>query len=249
MPAFSPAMAAWVSPRRSVCSSSMVVMQVTRRLAGVGGVEPSAEPDLEHRVIHPGLAEQQQRGGGRGVEEGRCQVRIVPRAQRLDVGTHALHRVGQELAADGRAVDAKALGPALEVRRGEDAGAQPPGAQHRFGQQRRRALALRAGHVQHGELALRIAEARQQGADRIQREAPVGPVGSLLDVDQALEPGGGLLDRTDRGRLHGGHGRLGPSGRRRGSKRSEATRRPPRGVTTGRAKASPDAPASSYWTM
>jgi hypothetical protein len=81
------------------------------------------------------------------------------------------------------AVDPKALAPALQMGREEDAGGQITPPQQRLGQQRRRALSLRPGDVQDGEISLRIAQALEQRARGLQREAAVRPVRTLLDVE------------------------------------------------------------------
>ena len=154
------------------------VLEFDRRHAGdgriddVGRVEASPETHLEHDAVELRLGEEQERGGGGDIEEGR-RARGILVAQRDDVRAQSLERRGERGVVDLAAVDAKALRPAREVRRGEGADAFAGRSQHRFGEQDGRALPLRTGDVHDREPRLRIADTREQAADRREIEALV----------------------------------------------------------------------------
>ena len=141
----------------------------------------------------------------------------------------ALPRSGNFFAVDLGAAQPEALGPALEVRRGERPHAAPGREQDRLAHQRRAALALRARDVDCGQPALGVVHALEQRADRCEREAPVREVRAPLHVDQAAEPSGGFLDVGVRS----------PS-RHRLPQNETRRPEPPRGIRSG---------ARPYWTM
>ena len=168
-----------------------------RRRDDIRRIEPAAETHLENHAIEPGVGEQQQRRSGRRVEEGR-RVRRLLGAQRIDVRPEPGHGGGEPLVLHLDPSDPEAFGPALEMRRREGSDALAGGAEQRLGQQRRRALALRAGDVDDGEAVLGIPESCEETADRLEAEPAVRQVGQALDVDQPLEPGGGIGEGLDR---------------------------------------------------
>ena len=162
----------------------------------VGRIEAAPEPDLEDHALDPGLPEAHQGRRRRRVEEGGRLPRLrLP--QRLDVRTHALDGRRELRLLDLPPVQPDALGPALEVRRRERADPLPRGEQHGLGEQRRGALALGAGHVNHAQALVGSLEPLEQPPDRLEPEPCVGPVGALLEVDQPLQPGAGILDAAD----------------------------------------------------
>src|SRR5262249_10211458 len=81
------------------------------------------------------------------------------RAERIDVGAQLGDHRRERVARDLDAAEPEALRPALEVGRGEGAGGETRRPEERFCEQRGRALALRARHVQHAEAALWLAGA------------------------------------------------------------------------------------------
>ena len=60
------------------------------------------------------------------------------------------------------------------------------------------ALALGAGDVHHGQIYLRLAKPRQQGADGMLVESRAGTVGSRIIADQTHEKFDGLIEGGDR---------------------------------------------------
>jgi hypothetical protein len=95
----------------------------------VGRIEPPAQAHLEHRAVHVQIAEQEQRRGSSRVEE-RGHRLAACGAQRVHVRAQLLHRGREPFRRDLLAVDPEALGPALEVRRGERSHVRSRGAQH-----------------------------------------------------------------------------------------------------------------------
>jgi hypothetical protein len=159
-------------------------------------VEAPAEPDLEQHRVEPGLGEEEERRSGRRVEERRRAIGIL-RAEREDRRADPLDRGGERRASDLAPVDAETLGPAQEVRRREGARAEPRAAQQRLGEKDRRALPLRARDVDRPQRLLGAPDAREECADRIERETRARALGRLLVVDQLLEPALRLLEGSD----------------------------------------------------
>ena len=145
IPAFSPAIASSVSPSISVWSSPIDVMTRQRGHDHVGGVEPPAEADLDHRPLDARARRSRRTPSAvRDLEE---------RAVRGPPGSARCARAGarQPRLVGPLAVDADALAEVDQVRRGEEPGAQPGRAQHALDQRAHRALAVRAGDVHRAE--------------------------------------------------------------------------------------------------
>ena len=123
MPAFSPAIAATVSPRYSAWSRPIGRDDGGGgRVDHVGGVDPAAEADLEEEHVGGRLGEQQQGRRGGDLEEGDRVAAVGRLAAREGVGQAVLRH---ELAApDGAEPDA--LVEAHEMRRGVDVDAPSP---------------------------------------------------------------------------------------------------------------------------
>ena len=150
MPAFSPAIVASVVPRYCWWSKAIEVIAVDgRRCHDVGGVEPAAEADLEHRDVDAGAAEQLEGDRGRDFEERRLRLaarrrRSRPSIARAHVGDRRDQRVARST---GRPSIDEPLGEIDQVRRGVARRAVAGGAQRRVDHRRDRALAVGAGDV------------------------------------------------------------------------------------------------------
>ena len=82
----------------------------------VGGVQASAEADLQHHHVHALFGENQQCHGGDGFEIGGVIIEGVG-------GVDPVESFGESIGGDGAAIDADALGGFGQVRGGEQAGA------------------------------------------------------------------------------------------------------------------------------
>ena len=83
IPAFSAAMLASESPRCRSWSSAMDVIAADDRGDDVGGIEASAESDLDHRHVHAGAAEDLECHGGRDFEKRRRGFQRAVAAERV----------------------------------------------------------------------------------------------------------------------------------------------------------------------
>ncbi len=184
MPAFSKAMAAWVVPSLSVCSSSIVVMQVT---AGAQALVESRRPPSPTSSTATSTRASRNKSSAAAVVASKKLGASAPSRSASDVGAQLVDGVGQRVARYLAAGDAKPLRPALEVRRGEGAHAEPGLAQQRLAEQRRRALPFGARDVHDAQRALRIPDAREQRAHGGEREASRSKAALALEIDQALE--------------------------------------------------------------
>jgi hypothetical protein len=129
IPAFSARTAASVSPSRSVCSSSMLVIaQTAGDTALVESSRPPRPTSSTAQSTRRSRNKQQRRGSSRVEERGHRLAACG--AQRVHVRAQLLHRGREPFRRDLLAVDPEALGPALEVRRGERSHARSRGAQH-----------------------------------------------------------------------------------------------------------------------
>ena len=146
------------------------------RIDDVGGIQPSAEPDLEHRHIDGLVAEQIER-----------RERVVFEERERDVAARRvdpLERLDQARVAGLDAVDADALVVTHEMRRGESAAAQSGRAQQRVEIRDRRTLAVGAAHGHHAKAGREQVEAPRHFAHAAQAEIDGARVGLLL----LLEP-------------------------------------------------------------
>ena len=197
MPAFSAAIAARVSPRRSVCSSSMLVTQVTAGDAGVGGVEATAEPHFEDRAVD-------------AARRGRARRR--PRWSRRRRSARASGCPARSASTCGRTASTAAASaapstsaPSMRKRSVQRSRCGEVKVPTRRPAPRRIASAISAvvplpfepAMCSDRQRALRVPSRGEQRADRVEREAPVRPVGPPLDVDQPAQPGGGVLDTAE----------------------------------------------------
>ena len=171
------------------------VLEFDARDAGDGGrhhvgrVEAPSEPHLENHAIHPGARKEQQTCRRGDVEEGRTGVRSVM-PHRIDVWPQAVDG-GHELGPDHRlAVDPEALGPALQMGRGEGSHALAGRREDRLGEQAGGSLALGARDVDDRHPALGVSDGREQPLDRSEVEARILEARPALEVDQSFEIGG-----------------------------------------------------------
>ena len=135
-----------------------------RCIDGIGGVEPAAEPHLEHRDINLGIAERFQRERRRGFEErGR---RGEPVGGDADPSCEVL----EVRAADGPAVDRDPLGQTDEMGRRVSARAIPGRAQAPFEHGRDRSLAVGARDHNRSKRLFRPSERREQSANLMEAE-------------------------------------------------------------------------------
>ena len=104
----------------------------------------AADAGLEHREVASALLKIQAGQREHGLEAPNLLAR---RARHLgDGGRDPRHQPRQLVIADRRAIDLKALVETIEMRRGEQAGAQAEGAADAGAERRGRALAVRPGH-------------------------------------------------------------------------------------------------------
>ena len=165
-----------------------------RAVDDVGGVQPSAQPHLQHYQIG-GLLPEPEKGHGADQLELRGQVQAVP--------LHLLHRVpdgtgvtAQVLFGDLPVPDADALGEPLQIGRGvkphTEARLLEDGAEKGCGG----ALSVGSGYMDKPQLLLRIAQPGKQGADGVQVEGllaggqlPGGEPGPGADIFQSFPIG------------------------------------------------------------
>ncbi len=126
----------------------------------VRGVEPSAEPRLDHGDLHVALREV--------VESQRC-GHLEERELRGDHCVVVLvHEIDHLLLGDHLAIDADAFAEVLQVGRGEQSGAVSGLLQHGGDHVRHGALAVGARHVDGEEVALRVADAAAECGDAVE---------------------------------------------------------------------------------
>ena len=126
----------------------MVTMAEATGIADVRGVEPPAQPDLQHRHVHPARGEVQEGRGGHRLEVGRVRRNAPGAHQRLRRVAHTQHRALERARGDLAAVDHDPLVQAHQVRRRVAAHREPGVAQRLVHDGHDRALAVRAGHQQ-----------------------------------------------------------------------------------------------------
>jgi hypothetical protein len=138
-----------------------------RRVDGGGGVEPSAQADLEDRDRGRGRGQDLEPDRGDLLEEGQ-----VVATGCGDPGVGLDHRglVGQA------PVDGEALAQAGQVRRGVDPDPGAGGPRHRRDQGRRRALAVGAADMDdRAQAALGVIERGEDRAHAVEAEHDPGP--------------------------------------------------------------------------
>ena len=126
------------------------------RIDHVGGIPPAAKADFYNGDVHGGVGK---RGIGQADEDlelghGNVRLGIDHLHKRLDLvpDAHIIARM------DGLAIDADALGNALQVRAGDQADAAVEGPQERIHHARGRGLAVGPGNVDDIEGTFRVAE-------------------------------------------------------------------------------------------
>jgi len=142
----------------------------------VRGVQPPAEPDLDHGPAHRVPREDIERERSGDLEE---RARTGAR-QRFD-RVQAFVQLGL---GEPAAVHADALAEVDQVRRRVEPGALPGGAQHALDQGAHTALAVRARHVHRVEAPLRVPEPGQQLARALESQLQV----PAFEPPQGLEP-------------------------------------------------------------
>ena len=125
----------------------------------MSGVKPSAEADLDHRQIHPGLGKPAERDRRQQLELRRLSV---ARSDAIGQGKHLAGKSGERLRVHRHAVDLEPLAIRDQMRLGRLAGSVSRGLQCRADQRQDAALAVRAGDQGAAEGALRVAETGQQ---------------------------------------------------------------------------------------
>ena len=130
IPAFSPAIASSVSPRKSRWSNDTeVIAAAAGRGDDVGRVVPSAQSHLQHHQLGRHAGEQQERRGGQQLEHGDRRAVVGP--------FHLVQRRGQRVVIDDAPGQADALVEAHQMRRGDiHAPASPPPRRWRAGRRR-----------------------------------------------------------------------------------------------------------------
>ena len=163
MPAFSRAMSARVGPAYSVWSSPTFVTTATVAVGDVRGVPSPEQPDLDDGDVDRGVGERPVGGRGHDLEVG------GPHAgDDLEVGDGA-DLLGERVVVDRLAVDGDALVDPLEVRARVGADPQALGHQQAGGDLGGRALAVRAGDVDHRVGLLRVAHGVDEAGHPIER--------------------------------------------------------------------------------
>ena len=170
IPAFSPAMASRLRPRKASWSKSMGVITHRSGSHDVGGVQASAQADFEYDDVHGFLGEDIESHGGDGFKVRGVQVDCAGGQQLLHGGMHAVEGAGETLGGDGPAIDLDALGGFGEVGRGEESGAPPRGAQGGFDHGAGGAFAVGAGDVDEAGAVLRAAERVEYLSDTLEAE-------------------------------------------------------------------------------
>ena len=135
----------------------------------VRAVEAPAEPDLDDGQVHRRLSEVQQRQRDGGFEEAG--------ADRFEGIADPVERARQPRVRCRGAIHTHPFVDAQEVWRGVEADAQPRCARDRGRQGCRGPLAIRPGHVDHGDRFLRVAERGKQGVHPLQARAVGGRAG------------------------------------------------------------------------
>ena len=139
----------------------------------VRGVPLAAHADLEHDDVDGRVGEAREREHRERLEErqrllaGALELGVDDRDERVDL----LPVARDGLVGDGLAVDADALGEAVEVRAREQAGAQAGGAQQALDHATGRGLAVGARDVDDRRGAVRVAEQLDRAAGRRQSRA------------------------------------------------------------------------------
>ena len=157
---------------------------------GMSGVEPPAQPHLDHRQIDAGLG-----------EPAECDRRQQLELRRLAVASGDAVGQGENLAGDAgerrrihrHAIDLESLAVRDQVRLGRLAGPVSGGLERRAHEREDAAFAVRARDQRPSELTLRMAQAREQSPrprePQVDPETAARPEGrQRLDVS---EPGAG----------------------------------------------------------
>ena len=192
MPAFSRATSARVGPAYSVWSRPDVGDHRDLAVAHVRGVPATQQPDLDDGDVDRGVGE---RAEGRRGED--LEVRGAHAGQHLEVG-RGQDLLGERVVVDGLGVEGDALVHPLEVRAGVGADAQALGHQQPRDHLRRRALAVRAGHVDDRRGPLGIAHDVHQPLHAVEAGRVDAPAEHALEVRVLVEVGQGG------GVVHGG---------------------------------------------
>ena len=131
----------------------------------VGGVEPAAQPDFDHRDLDARAPKHLEGHGRGGFEEGRRdrQPTLLPQpfGQRQHVVRHGVQRRGVDLLA----ADDEALGQVAQVRRDIARRTHARRQQRRMRHRRHRALAVRPRDVQRLEAAFGMPERFAEALD------------------------------------------------------------------------------------
>jgi hypothetical protein len=127
----------------------------------VGGVQPAAQPHLQHHPIDLLLGEVEQGQHGHDLEGGDAGDGLDGRLALLQQAHHIV--LGDQLA-----VDADALAEGVQVGRAVEAGAQTRRAQDRVDGGRGGAFALAAGHMDIMQTLMRIAQRAQHPPGALQ---------------------------------------------------------------------------------
>ncbi len=151
------------------------------QVENVRGVEPAAQPDLDHRQVDLAPGKLAHRGGGERLELGR---RTEPRGDGIDRRQHPRDRCGEPPLRDRRAVDRDPLAIAHEVRLRHRAGAQPGRAQGGACKRDDAALAVRARDERAPQSGLRAPELIEDGSDALEPEAHAEPAAGCERVDR-----------------------------------------------------------------
>jgi len=127
------------------------------RIERVRRVQPATEPHLDDGDRAVALGERAQREQERELERRGLACGGMLAAKPRDEGAKLFDGSREVRLAEHRTVDADALAIGLEVRRGEQAGADARRVQHRGEERRGRALALRSGDQHDPQLPVRLA--------------------------------------------------------------------------------------------
>ena len=139
-------------------------------LGDIGGVEPAPHAHLEHGRVHARPSEVDEGGRGEHLEVRRMGGDRPGADQPRGGGAHAGHRALEGRAPDVAAADRDPLVHAHEVGRGVAPDGEAGGAQRGVEVGHHRSLAVGAGHQQHGEGSLGMAELGAQRPHRGQAE-------------------------------------------------------------------------------
>ena len=146
-----------------------------RAVRDVRRVPAPAEAHLDDGDVHGGVGERGIRDRHEHLEVGHPRPVLGDRLRidHLDEGDHVVIGVEELLAADRLAGQRDPLTHAVQVRRGEAAGPQPHLREQRVDDARRGRLAVRAGQVDGGIAALRVAEQLHHRGDAVQARLEV----------------------------------------------------------------------------